>query len=343
MKKKVALIGLGYWGEKILRNLITIMGPEAVVGIDRKAERLKSATRLYPGASFHTSVAAISDDDVFAVVIATPVESHAELAQLALASGCHVLVEKPLARTSEDAIYLAELADRLGLALMVGHTFLFSPRVAAVANILGTGQIGQLQYVTTARLNLGLYRSDINVIWDLAPHDFSIIFRLLKEYPIRIHTSARSSVPGGIADVAFMNLTFPSGVIASVVVSWRAPHKVRSAMLVGDRGMIAYNDTNPDEPVKVYDRGLVLTDSASFGENQLTYRYGDTVAPHVSAHEPLMLELEHFIACAHRGGPCESDGWFGVQVVRALEAADRSWRAGGLPVELESPTFIHSA
>lgn len=334
---KIALIGLGYWGEKILRNLITIVGPQAVVAIDQKLDCLNSAAKLYPGATFSTTVDAIDAADVAAVIVATPVESHAQLARRALEAGRHVLVEKPLAASSVDAVRLADLAAKRRLTLMVGHTFLFSPRVQAIADALSTGQIGELQYITTSRLNLGLYRQDINVIWDLAPHDFSILFHLLREYPTQIHTSARSSVPGGIADVAFMNLVFPSGVIASSVVSWRAPRKVRNTMLVGDRGMIAYDDTNPDEPVKLYDRGLVVTDSASFGENQLTYRYGDTIAPHVAPHEPLMLELEHFIRCCTTGERCLSDGWFAVEVVKALEAADRSWRNGSLPVELRSP------
>jgi predicted dehydrogenase len=335
---KVALIGLGYWGQKILRNLVSLTGAEAVVAIDLNASRVAAAARLYPGAIFSTDVGAIEGADVAAVIVATPVESHTSLTRMALNSGRHVLVEKPLATNTHDATQLAELADRRGLTLMVGHTFLFSPRVQAVADALDTGQIGRVQYLTTSRLNLGLYRSDINVIWDLAPHDFSIIFHLLKEFPVRVHTSARSSIPDNTVDVAFMNLVFPSGVIASVVISWRAPRKVRTTLLVGDRGMIAYDDTNPDEPVKLYDRGVVVTDSASFGENQLTYRYGNTIAPHVAPLEPLMLELEHFIRCFANGEPCLSDGWFGVEVVRALEAADLSWRGGSTPYVIESPT-----
>jgi predicted dehydrogenase len=208
---------------------------------------------------------------------------------------------------------------------------------------LNSGRIGALHYVTTSRLNLGLYRSDINVIWDLAPHDFSIVFHLLQEFPVQVQTSARSSVPAGTADVAFMNLVFPSGVIASVMVSWRAPRKVRNTMLVGDMGMVVYDDTNPDEPVKLYDRGVAATDSASFGENQLTYRYGDTVAPYVSPHEPLMLELAHFINCCTTGEPCRSDAWFGLEVVRALEAADASWRRGSVAVEIGRTSSLFPA
>lgn len=332
--KKIALVGLGYWGEKVLRNLLDVAGTQPILGIDTNPARAAALAQRYPGVDYQPSVDAIEGDDVEAVIVATPVESHARLVRRALDAGRHVLVEKPLATRSADAVDLAERADRGGLTLMVGHTFLFSPRVDAVAAALLSGRIGRLQYVSTSRLNLGLYRSDINVIWDLAPHDFSIIFHLLGESPNRIQTTARSSVPGGMADVAFLNLEFPSGVIASVVASWRAPRKVRTALVVGDRGMIIYDDTNADEPVKLYDRGVVVTDSASFGENQLTYRYGDTVAPYVVSHEPLALELRHFLDSVHRGVPPRSDGWFGVEVVRALEAADQSWRAGGLPVGL---------
>lgn len=336
---KVALVGLGDWGGKILRNLVSIVGAEAVVGVDRNAVRVESASREYPGAMFTANSDAIFDDEVGAVIVATPVESHAEIAYRALASGRHVLVEKPLAATIADGQRLAQLASDQGLNLMVGHTFLFSPRLQAVVDALAAGRIGDVQYVTTSRLNLGLYRHDINVLWDLAPHDFSIIFHLLREYPARIQTVARNSGPGGIADVAFVSMTFPSGVIASVVVSWRAPRKVRTTMLVGNRGMIAYDDTNPDEPVKLYDRGLVVADSTSFGENQLTYRYGDTVAPYVTPVEPLTVELEHFFDCITRGRPCLSDGWFGLEVVKALEAADQSWHHDGVPIEVASPLF----
>lgn len=341
---KIALIGLGYWGEKILRNLVELTGSDRVMGIDTNPARVAAMARRYPSLDYRTEVGAIEDDDVEAVIVATPVESHARLVRRALSAGRHVLVEKPLATRTEDAVELAEAATRGGLTLMVGHTFLFSPRVEAVAEALRGGRIGQLAYMSTSRLNLGLYRSDINVIWDLAPHDFSIIFYLLGEFPTRIQTTARSSVQhGGIADVAFVSLMFPSGVIASVVTSWRAPRKVRTVLVVGDRGMIVYDDTNGDEPVKLYDRGVVVTDSASFGENQLTYRYGDTVAPHVAPLEPLTLELRHFLDSIGRQARPRSDGWFGVEVVRALEAADQSWRSDGLPVDLPLPPVSRTA
>ncbi len=226
------------------------------------------------------------------------------------------------------------MADALNVRLMVGHTFLFSPRVERIAELLRRGETGRLQYVTSARLNLGMHRSDVNVIWDLAPHDFSVIFYLLGEFPQSVQTMAKGIVHQGSPDVAFINLTFPSGTIASVSVSWLAPRKVRNTVLVGDKAMIDYDDTRADEPVKIYHKGLAEPlDTAAFGANQLTYRYGDTVAPYVPADEPLAREIDHFFSFMEGGAPI-SDGWFGCHVVRALAAADSSWREGGLPVPI---------
>jgi predicted dehydrogenase len=243
-------------------------------------------------------------------------------------------VEKPLTTSTDEAAGLADLADRRGLQLMVGHTFLFSPRVRWIANRLSEGGVGRVHYVASSRLNLGQHRSDANVIWDLAPHDFSIILHLLDEMPVTVQTSARSVVRDGMPEVAFIDLTFPSGVIASVAVSWLAPRKVRNMVIVGDESMVVYDDTEPDEPVKVYDKGVELEESADFGAHQLTYRYGDTIAPHIPVTEPLAEQVAHFVRCITSGDRPISDGWFGTRVVAALEAADRSWRDGGRPASV---------
>jgi predicted dehydrogenase len=333
----VGLVGVGYWGEKILRNLVTLVGPAGVVAVEPRIDRRRAVHRMYPGLACADSLAtALENDSLTAVVVATPVETHAELAVAALNAGRHVLVEKPLATSVADAGRIAQLASDRNRRLMVGHTFLFSPRVEVLTASIQTGRIGRIHYITTSRLNLGLYREDINVIWDLAPHDFSILFHVLQELPVIVQTMAGSSVRADVPDVAFINLTFPSGVIASVSVSWRAPRKVRNTVIVGDAGMIVYDDTQPDEPVKLYDRGVVALESSSFGEHQLTYRYGDTVSPHVSAQEPLLLQLRHFLSSIENGTDCTSDGWFGLEVVRALEAADLSWRSGGMPITVQA-------
>ncbi len=340
---RVALVGLGYWGEKVLRNLVTLVGPDGLVAIDRRGDRREAARVMYPGVTCDASIeAALDDDDVRAVILATPAATHSPLGRQVLQARRHLLVEKPLATSVADAETLVELAADRDLRLMVGHTFLFSPRVDVLKASVVDGRVGKVHYATTSRLNLGLYQEDINVIWDLAPHDFSILFHVLQEFPVSVQTMARSS-RRGVPDVAFMHLEFPSGAIASATVSWRAPRKVRNTVVVGDGGMIVYDDTQPDEPVKLYDRGVVGLDSASFGENQLTYRFGDTVSPHVSAVEPLSVQLRHFLTCIEDGQPCRSDGPFGLEVVKALESADRSWQLGGVPVSVAKGTVKRSA
>lgn len=331
---KIAIVGLGYWGPRLVRNLVDAVGQEQVVAVDNHPDRLGAICRQYAGINCALSLEDVLDDDeITAVVLATPLETHAPLARLALEAGRHVLVEKPLASSVNDALELVDLAESRGLTLMSGHTFLFSPRVQRLAEYMESGSLGQVHYVTCSRLNLGLHRHDASVIWDLAPHDFSILFHLLGEVPVSIQTSARSLARPHLPEVAFMNLTFPSGVIASVTVSWLAPRKVRSTVIVGERQMIVYDDDHHEEPIKVYDKGVVVPDSNSFGEHQLTYRYGDTIAPHVPAHEPLAREIGHFLECIDRNLPCISDGRFGLQVVEALAAAERSWALGGIPVE----------
>lgn len=341
---KIALVGVGYWGSKLLRNLVGLVGSEGVVAVDNHLDRLAWVCSQYPSVACESSLdAALADPDVSAVVVATPVAHHATVARHALEAGRHVLVEKPLTTSVAEAVMLAELADRRGLRLMVGHTFLFSPRVRWIADRLAGGGIGRVHYLTSSRLNLGQHRSDANVIWDLAPHDFSIILHLLGELPLTVQTSARSVVRSRLPEVAFIDLTFPSGVIASVAVSWLAPRKVRNMVIVGDESMVVYDDTEPDEPVKVYDKGVQIEESADFGTHQLTYRYGDTVAPHIPVHEPLTEQLGHFVRCIASGERPLSDGWFGVNVVAALEAADRSWHDNGRPAEVcrdhESPAW----
>lgn len=338
---KVALVGAGYWGSKLLRNLVGLVGVDNVVVVDNHLDRLGAIYADHPSIRCCTDLeSALDDASVGAVVIATPVETHFQLAEQALLAGRHCLVEKPLTTSVGEAQELVELARRQDRQLMVGHTFLFSPRVRWIAGYLQQGRLGKLHYVTSSRLNLGLYRSDANVIWDLAPHDFSIIFHLLGEFPVSAQTSARDTLGTGRPDVAFIDLTFPSGTIASVAVSWMSPRKVRNVVLVGSSSMVAYDDTDSDEAVKVHDKGVVTAESADFGQHQLTYRYGDTIAPHIPADEPLRLELKHFLAQAATNSPCLSDGTFGLHVVAALQAADLSHMNGGIPMSVEAADLL---
>ncbi len=335
VRSKIAVVGLGYWGPNLLRNLVATVGGDQVVAVDSSLDRLAKACAFYPSIAGARSLEeALDEHDLLGVIIATPVGTHYPLARMALEAGCHVLVEKPLAASTEEAADLVGLAAARRLQLMVGHTFLFSPRVEMICQYLEQGRLGAVQYVTSSRLNLGLHQSDISVIWDLAPHDFSIIFRILNDYPTSISTSGRAVVRRGTPDVAFMNLHFPSGVVASVSVSWLAPSKARNTVVVGDEQMLVYDDSDNEQPIKLYDKGVILPEPGNFGEHQLTYRYGDMLAPHVPPREPLAREIEHFVACCNGFTQCTSDGVFGLGVVAALEAAEESWRLGGIPVEL---------
>jgi predicted dehydrogenase len=335
---RIGLIGTGYWGAKLLRNLVALVGVDDVVVVDHHVDRLAEAVGAYPSVRTYRSLdEALDKTDIEAVVIATPVSTHAPLAARALAAGRHVLVEKPLTMSLAEADQVVELAEHRGLVLMVGHTFLFSPRVRWIADFVREGRLGELHYMTSSRLNLGLHRIDSNVIWDLAPHDISVLIHLIGETPTTVTTAARSIVRKEVPDVAFMDFTFDSGLIASITVSWFAPRKIRSVMLVGDARMLVYDDTDSEEPVKVHDRGVVLEESSDFGLHQLTYRYGDTLAPHIEVTEPLAGQLASFINVIEGRESALSDGRFGRAVVASLEAADASWRSGGVPVEVPIP------
>ncbi len=338
---RIAVVGLGYWGPNLLRNLVATVGGDQVVAVDTSVDRLAKACALYPAIGAARSLDdALDEQEIGGVIVATPVSTHYRLARTALEAGCHVLVEKPLAASTEEARELVALADARDLRLMVGHTFLFSPRVERICEYVNAGRLGDIQYVTSSRLNLGLHQSDISVIWDLAPHDFSIIFRILGEYPTTVSTSGRAVVRSGSADVAFMDLTFPSGVVASVSVSWLAPSKARNTVVVGNEQMLVYDDCDNEQPIRLYDKGVVVPEPGNFGEHQLTYRVGDMMAPHVPSREPLAREIEHFVACCNGFASSVSDGAFGLAVVASLEAAERSWRLGGIPVDVPAAVEV---
>ena len=336
---KTAIVGLGYWGPNLLRNLVALQGPNSVVAVEKSLDRVAAVATQYPSITCSASLdRVLEDDEVEAVILATPVGTHAELALAALEAGRHVLVEKPLAGSVADASAVVARAEKEDRVLMVGHTFLFSPRVELMAQYLADGRLGRVQYATSSRLNLGLHQRDIGVIWDLASHDFSILFHLLGEFPVSVQTAGRGMVRTDNLDVAFITLRFPSGIVASVDVSWLAPRKVRNTVLVGNQQMMVYDDLDNEGPIKIYDKGIVMPDPENFGEHQLTYRHGDVLVPFVSAREPLAQELAHFLDCISGAPspPCRSDGRFGLRVVEALEAAERSWHEGGQPVAVES-------
>jgi predicted dehydrogenase len=262
--------------------------------------------------------------------LATPVSTHYELARRALELGKHVLIEKPLATTVTQAEELADLAARNHLTLMVGHTFVFSPPVRKIKELLDSGGIGPIYYIETTRVNLGLFQKDVSVLWDLGPHDLSILIYWLNEVPTVVSARGRSFQDEALEDVAFVTLEFPSGILAQVQISWLAPSKLRRTSVVGLQRMIVYDDLEPVEKVKVYDRG-VDRQPASFGEFQLTYRSGDILSPRLDTTEPLFIEAAHFLECIQTGRQPDTSPRSGVDVVRVIQAAERSLRQGGAP------------
>jgi predicted dehydrogenase len=328
---RVAAVGCGYWGPNVIRNLDAVPGFELCCICDVDADRLRPVAARYPSARTTTDVEDIfADPAIDAVYIATPVSSHFDLVKRALDAGKHVLVEKPLATTVEQAETLAELAVIRRLTLMVGHTFVFSPPVRKVKELIDSGSIGPIYYVETTRVNLGLFQKDVSVLWDLGPHDVSILTYWLGEVPAQVSARARSYLGEALEDVAFLTLEFPSGILAQVQISWLAPSKLRRTSIVGRQRMIVYDDLEPVEKIKIYDRG-VDRQPASFGEFQLTYRSGDILSPRLDTTEPLYIECAHFLECIQTGREPDTSPRSGVEVVRVIQAAERSLRAGGAP------------
>lgn len=332
----LGVIGAGYWGPKHIRNFVALGAGMAWLA-DVDASRLKAVKSDYPHlrtTNDYREVLAAREVD--AVVIATPVSTHAELAEAALRAGKHVLVEKPLAHSSAAARKLVELADARGLVLMVGHTFLFSPAVRYLRDLIRSGELGEIYYAHSQRLNLGLFQADINVMWDLAPHDVSILMHLLDLPVTTASAHGRSYVQPRIEDVAHVNLTFGDHVHAMIHVSWLDPNKVRRMTVVGSRKMVVYDDVETLEKIRIFDKGVEPPPVSSFGEFQLSYRYGSITVPYLPSVEPLRAECQHFLQCIERDQLPLTDGRHGLDVVRVLEAAEASLRDCGRVYPVDS-------
>ncbi|MBI4711758.1 MAG: Gfo/Idh/MocA family oxidoreductase [Planctomycetes bacterium] len=323
---KVALIGYGYWGPNILRNIMDNGLAEVSFCCDLDKKKLERAKRRYPAINISTDAQAVlRHPDVEAVIIATPVSTHFSLASEALRAGKHIMVEKPLAASVKEAEELQALTQKYPKqTVMVGHTFLYSPPVLKMKEILSSGELGKIFFVSSRRVNLGIHQKDVSVIWDLAPHDFSILFYLLAEEPAVVRALGRDCVKPGLPDVAFINLKFPSGLIGNVELSWLAPTKLRETIIVGSKKMLVYNDTETVEKIKIFDHGVDFKDPESFGEYQLSYRTGNIVSPKIDGYEPLGAEIAHFADCIKTGKTPRTDIKMGVSVVRALEMAEKS-------------------
>lgn len=327
---RVGVIGAGYWGPNIVRNLHEAPGAEAVAVADLSTERLDAIHKRFPAVRVTTDYRELlSDESIDAICVVTPVGTHRKLAEEAFAAGKHVFVEKPLAKTVSDAEAIVRARDQAQKTLMVGHTFVYNPAVEVVKAILDSDGIGDVHYLDSQRVNLGLHQFDTNVLWDLGPHDVSIALYWLDEEPEWVQCSGACFVQAGIEDVVFLMIGFPSGAIAHAHLSWLAPSKLRTTTVIGSQKMVIYDDNQAVEKVKVYDQGV---EKLEVDELRRSYRAGDIHSPRVPMTEALQVEMRHFIECVRDGKKPRSDGEAGMMVVRVLELAMRSLRSGGARV-----------
>lgn len=332
----VAVIGYGYWGPNLVRNFAKTDGAEVVAISDIDPKKLAAGTRLLPRITQTVDYRdLLRDSRIDAIAIATPVHTHYEIALAALRAGKHVLVEKPLAQTSAQVQHLIEEAERRNLVLMVDHTFVYTPAVQKIRELIIEQVLGDIFYYNSARASLGLFQTDVNVIWDLAVHDISIIQYILSETPVAVSATGVSHLAGSPEDMAHIALFFQNSCIAHISVNWLSPVKVRQTFIGGSRKMIMYDDLEATEKVKVYDKGVTVSRSAdSVHQLRIGYRAGDMWAPHLPAKEALETEAEHFVACVRHEASPISGGMSGLQVIEILEAACKSIAAQGAPIRL---------
>jgi predicted dehydrogenase len=342
---RIGVIGYGYWGPNIVRNLSSLDGCEVAAVSDKNPTALARVTKAYPGVCVTTDAdELLTSPKIDAIAVVTPVSSHFELAKAALLNGKHVFIEKPFTATVDEAETLIELALRRRLTIMVDHTFLFTGAVRKIRELVDEGVLGDLYYYDSTRVNLGLFQHDVSVIWDLAPHDLAIMDFLIQKKPEAVSATGETHLNSHV-DVAFITVYFPGNTIAHINVNWLSPVKVRTTLIGGEKKMLVWNDVEPDEKIKIYDKGVHMTrghrraadplrEVAGIHELLVSYRSGDMWAPRVDQAEALKLELTHFIDCVTRSQTPINDGEAGARVVRILEAADRSLRERGKAIAL---------
>jgi predicted dehydrogenase len=333
---RVGVIGYGYWGPNVVRNFAEVTGAQVWAVSDMSQERLALAHARYPSVTTTTDChALIEDPAIDAIVIITPVSTHYPLALEALRAGKHVLVTKPMATTSEEAAELIEEADRRRRILLVDHTFIYTGAVRRIKELVDSGALGRLYYYDSVRVNLGLFQHDVNVLWDLAVHDLAIMDYILGAQPHSVAATGAAHIPGHPVNMAYLTCLFDNELIAHHHVNWLAPVKVRRTLVCGDRQMIVYDDLEPSEKVKVYDKGVTLSSSPErVYESLIGYRTGDMWAPKLSLTEGLRVEAQHFLECIRTGRQPLTDGQSALRVIRILEAAVQSLQQGGRPIEL---------
>jgi predicted dehydrogenase len=331
---RVGVVGYGYWGPNIVRNLSALDRCDVVAVCDKNAKALKRAKKTYPGVHLTTDFSEVLESpEVDAVAIVTPVWTHFELARAALKNGKHVFVEKPFTSNSAQAEQLIELAARKNLRLMVDHTFLFSGAVRKMRELVDAGTLGPLYYFDSTRVNLGLFQHDVSVVWDLAPHDLSIMNHLIDATPEAVVATGGNHL-NDLADMAFITVYFPGKITAHINVNWLSPVKVRTTLIGGRDKMLVWNDLEPDEKIKVYDKGVDISSGQGLYDLLVSYRSGDVWAPKVDSTEALKLELEYFLDCIIDNQSPENGGEAGLRVVRLLEAAEQSLKDRGRIIAL---------
>jgi predicted dehydrogenase len=331
----VGVIGYGYWGPNLVRNFNEALCSRVVAVCDLSSQRLAQVQRRYPTVKTTTDYRELlSDPAIDAIAVATPVSTHFDLAMQVLRAGKHVLVEKPLTTTVEQGERLLEQAARGKRVLMVDHTFVYTGAVRKIRELVTGGQVGKLYYYDSVRVNLGLFQHDVNVLWDLAVHDLSIMDYVLNARPEAVAATGIAHVPGQPKDVAYLTCVFGSNLIAHFHVNWLAPVKIRRTLIGGDQQMIVYDDLEPSEKVKIYNKGITLNNGEGRYQLLVGYRSGDMQAPQLDSTEALQAEVAHFIDCIERGCPPLTNGEMGLRVVRILEAANHSLTQSGRPVEL---------
>jgi predicted dehydrogenase len=336
---RIGVIGYGYWGPNLVRNLFETPGAQLACVCDMRSDRLAIARSRYPSIKLTQNVGELlGDPTIDALAIATPVSTHFDMALEALQRGKHVLVEKPLAATSEQVLRLMNLADKTGRVLLVDHTFVYTGAVRKIRELIETDGLGQIYYYDSVRVNLGLFQHDVNVIWDLAVHDLSIMDYVLPFRPYAVSATGLSHVSGGTENIAYLTLFFQDSLIAHIHVNWLAPVKLRRTLIGASRKMIVYDDLEQSEKVKIYDKGITvnsLQNPDKLYQILVSYRTGDMLAPQIDMSEALRREAEHFVRCIEHGETPLTGGEAGLRVVRILEAATQSMRERGRPVELD--------
>jgi predicted dehydrogenase len=335
---KVAVVGCGYWGPNLIRNFRNLPDCDLSHICDASTKRLSHLKSLYPDIVTHTSFDdLLKVQDLDAIVIATPVHLHHALAKASLLAGKHTMIEKPMAASLKECEEIAGIALEKRLTLMVGHTFLYAPTVRKIKEIVASGDIGDILYISSRRLNLGLFQKDINVVWDLAPHDISIIQYLMGEMPDGVNCQGKANVTRGVEDVSNLTLSFLSGRFAMIQTSWLDPRKVREMTIVGTKRMIVYDDLEPLHKIRIYDQRVEKPPHYdTFAEFQYSYHYGDIHVPYVKQDEPLKIECKHFLDCIRTGDTPMTSAEQGSWVVRVMEAASESLRQNGARVPLSS-------